>query len=203
MTVVTQGSLEDAEALKVLADIARACNQKINDEEAKAVANKKKKRTCQKMGQDKHKCCDDAIKDRKPNKNPKLEGEKAYKRPRFNKKTGQPIPPVSTKPVNTDRGKVIQEAIASCGKNPSRKAVGKAIGKALAGLVFPDAAICGPKGAKTLVDFKFACPESHRSKRKSARENYRPPGQSPRQAAAHTAIGQATGGGATATITVF
>jgi hypothetical protein len=203
MTIVTQAAGADPTAIAFLEKIAEDCNKKINDEEDKAIKNKKKKRTCQKMGQDKHKCCDDKLKEHeKSGADPKCEGERAYQRPKFDK-NGQVVPPVNTTPVPTDRAQTISNAIQSCGPNPSRAAVGAAIGKALAGLVFPDAAILGPNGEKTFVDFKFACPESHRSKKKSARKNYRPPSQSPSQEAAHTALGQATGGGPTATITGF
>jgi hypothetical protein len=204
MTIVTQGAGADPVALAFLAKIADDCNKKINAEEDKAIKNKKKKRTCQKAGQDKHKCCDDAIKEhnKDPNATPKVEGEKCYDRPNLDS-GGKAIPPVNTTPVNMDRGSVISGAIASCGTGATRQAISSAIGQALKGKIFPDAAILGPNGEKTFVDFKFACPESHRSKRKKARKNYRPPSQSKDQAAAHTALGQATGGGPTATITGF
>lgn len=191
--------------LQRLDEIAKACNKKIQDDEDKRAAQKKKKATCQALGVDKHKCCDEQIaKDNKEKakkgEKPTYEGEKCYNRPKIDKQTGQPIPPVDAKALNTDRAQVIRDAIGRCGKGATREAISAEIGKSLAGKIFPDAAVLGPNGEKTFVDFKFECPASHRSKRKSARKNYRPPTQSPNQAASHTALGQATGGGATQTI---
>lgn len=206
MTVVLQAIGAMPLGAAVLDDIAKACNDKINAEEQKAIAQKQKKRTCQKMGQDKHKCCDEAIEEhRKANPEdgkPPLEGEKAYKRPKFDKQ-GDAVQPVDTTPQAIDRSTAIKNAIGALGSGATKAQKGAAIGKALAGLVFPDAAILGPPPppiAKTFVDFKFACPASHRSKKKSTQKNYRPPSQSPRQAAAHNALGQATGGQSTTTI---
>ena len=190
MTIIGQGPTPPA-GVQILDDIAEECNKEINGKEAKKIKQKKKKSTCQKLGQDKHKCCDDKIKEHQkkspPKGNPPLEGEQAYKRPQFKK--GKPVQPVDTNPVAINRGQAISDAIKSAGKGASRKAIGKAIGKKLSGLVFPDAAIVGPP--KIMVDFKFACPASHRSKKKKTVKNYKPPKQSPRQEAAHNALGDA------------
>jgi hypothetical protein len=203
MTMITQGTLPPAAA--ILDDIAKQCNDEVNNDEAKQVQNKKKKRSCQKLGQDKHKCCERKIQEHR-NKNPKdgdppIEGERCYNRPPKPDANGD-IGPVDTTPLNTDRAATIKSAIASCGKNPSRKAVSRAIGKALNGKVFPDAAILGPGNppSKTFVDFKFACPASNRKKSKKAKKSYRSPKQSRAQEQAHNALGQATGGGKTITI---
>ncbi len=184
--------------LKILTDIAKECSEEGNKKAAAEIKQKKKRTTCQKLGQDKHKCCDDKIKEHQnrnpPEGKPPLEGEKAYKRPKF--KNGKAVQPVDKNPQNTSRGDAIQSAIADATtSNPGlkgkamRKAIGKAIGKKLSGLVFPDAAIIGPP--KRMVDFKFACPASHRSKKKSAVKNYKPPKQSASQEMAHTALGDA------------
>lgn len=186
----------------LLQEIAKACNEEVNAKEAKVVKGKKKKSSCQKLGQDKHACCERKIQEHRgkapPNGDPPVEGEQAYNRPKFEK--GKAVQPVDTNPVPMNRNQAISSAIASAGAGASRKAISSAIGAALGGKVFPDAAILGPKGEKTFVDFKFACPESHRSKRKKARKNYRPPRQSPSQQAAHDALGQATSGGKSMTI---
>lgn len=188
MTIVGQAPLPPSDPRQILDDIAKECNDEYNKKEAKKIQQKKKKSSCQKLGQDKHKCCDDKIKEHQAKGNkPALEGEKAYNRPKFKK--GKPVQPVDTNSVAISRGQAISDAIKSCGPGASRKAIGKAIGKKLAGLVFPDAAIVGPP--KIMVDFKFACPASHRSKKKKTVKNYRPPKQSPRQEAAHNALGDA------------
>jgi len=201
MTIVGQAPTPPS-PMQVLRDIAEECNKKYNAIEAKKIQQKKKRATCQKLGQDKHKCCDDKIKEHQqkspPKGNPPLEGEQAYKRPKFDKKTGQVIPPVHKNPVAISRSQAIKDGIAEGTKTvakqglsgkAARKAIGKAIGKKLSGLVFPDAAIVGPP--KILVDFKFACPASHRSKKKKSVKNYRPPKQSKRQRQAHNALGDA------------
>jgi hypothetical protein len=198
MTIIGQGPTAPP-GLQVLSDIAEECNRELNAVEAKKIKQKKKRASCQKLGQDKHKCCDDKIKEHRKNTdpeggNPPLEGEKAYKRPKFkNKKV---VRPVDKNPVAISRGKAISDAIKdACKNNPGlsgkakRKAIGQAIGKKLSGLVFPDAAIVGPP--KIMVDFKFACPASHRSKKKKTVKNYKPPRQSGKQKRAHNALGDA------------
>ncbi len=207
MTVLMQspGMAVPAGATK-LDEIAKACHEKIQAEEDKAIKNKQKKRSCQKLGQDKHACCEEKIKEHQDSgDDPQLEGEKSYRRPTFDSQTGQANTPVNTATTGLDRNALISQAIsttvtAAGAGGATRAAISAAIGKALGGNIFPDAAVLGPGGEKTLVDFKFACPPSHRSKRRSAVAGYSPPGQSPAQSAAHTAIGQATGGGATITI---
>ena len=191
-TVDLQGNTDPAiaGAEDLLRKIAKQCNEDVNNDEAKQIENKKKKRTCQKLGQDKHKCCEGKVQDHRdknpPDGNPKVEGEKGYNRPKFDSTTGQPIQPVDKTSLNTTRGAVIKAAAASVAKQ-GKKAIRAAIGKALGGTVWPDAAIVGPP--KIMVDFKFACPESHRSKKESTRKNYRPPKQSPSQQRAHNALG--------------
>lgn len=195
MTIITQGTIPPGTAF--LEEIAKQCDAEVQADEKERLKQKKKKRTCQKLGQDKHKCCDDKIKahnDPDTRKDPKVEGEKGYKRPEFDSKTAQPVQPVDTTSLNTTRGETIQAAIAAAAKGvkglskkAARKVIGKAIGKALAGTVWPDAAIVGPP--KRMVDFKFACPESHRSKKKSTKKNYKKPTQSLDQEAAHNALG--------------
>ncbi len=189
---------------KVLEDIAKKCNDEVNKKEDKQVKAKKKKRTCQQLGKDKHSCCEGKIQEHRdknrPNGDPAIEGEMAYQRPKFDKQTKMPIQPVNTTAVGVNRQEVISNACKSCAPGATRDQVGKAIGKALSGLVFPDAAVIGPGGEKTLVDFKFACPESHRSKKKSARKAYRPPRQGTKQLRAHNALGMAARGEKSLTI---
>lgn len=199
MTIVGQAPAPPS-PLQILKDIAEECNKKHDAIEAKKIQQKKKRATCQKLGQDKHKCCDDKIKEHQdkspPKGDPPLEGEQAYNRPKFKK--GKLVQPVDKNPVAISRGQAIKDGIAEGTKEvakkglsgkAARKAIGAAIGKKLSGLVFPDAAIVGPP--KIIVDFKFACPPSHRSKKKKSVKNYRPPKQSKRQAQAHTALGDA------------
>lgn len=209
MTVLMQApGVPIPPAVQRLDDIAKACNKKIQDEEDKRAAQKKKKATCQALGVDKHKCCEDQIaEDNKKADDAgqprQFEGEKCYNRPKFDR-AGKVKSPVDTTEQGLDRGAVISGAIAGAikkhGSKATRKQISRAIGKALGGKIFPDAAVLGPGGSKTLVDFKFECPASHRSKKQSTKKNYRPPTQSPNQAASHTALGRATGGGETITI---
>ncbi|MGH1344694.1 MAG: hypothetical protein ACRBN8_24255 [Nannocystales bacterium] len=203
MTILGQSPSVPSTGVALLDQIADDCSKQENAKNAKTIANKKKRRTCQKLGQDKHACCEDKIQEHRA-KNPSdgkppVRGEEAFKRPRFNQATGQTVQPVNATPQGVNRGAVISAAIAGAAGG-GRKAIGKAIGKALSGLVFPDASVIGPNGEQTFVDFKFACPASNRSKKKSTVKRYRPPRQSARQARAHTALGQATGGGPTITI---
>jgi hypothetical protein len=206
MTVIFQSpGVPITPALQRLDDIAKACNQEIKEKEDKRVSQKKKKSTCQELGIAKHKCCDEKIADdneekKKNGETPTYEGEKCYNRPRFNKKTGKFSAPVDTTELGLDRASVMKAAVASCAKGSSKKTISQAIGRALGNKIFPDAALLGPRGEKTFVDFKFACPESHRSKKAATKARYRSPSQSNDQAAAHTALGQATGGGETVTI---
>ena len=191
-----------------LDEIAKECNDEENAKNEQTIKNKKKRRTCQKLGQDKHACCEKKIQEHrkntggknKPDGDPPIRGEECFQRPKYNPATKTSTVPGSATPLGTDRGAVIRGAIASAGPGATRKQISSAIGKALAGKVFPDASVVGPNGEQTFVDFKFACPASNRSKKKSAVKNYRPPTQSTKQLAAHNALGKATGGGLSCTI---
>lgn len=203
MTIIGQAPAAPyAAGTAKLDEIAKNCSEKYDKEAAKEIKNKKKRRTCQKLGQQKHQCCDDEIAEHRkanpPNGKPPLEGENSYRRP----SRSNPNAPVNTTPTGLNRGQAIRQAIASAGSGATRAQRGAAIGAALNGTVFPDAAVLDPADPtkKVFVDFKFACPASHRSKKKSTVRNYRPPTQSARQAAAHTALGNATLGGPTVTI---
>lgn len=195
MTIITQGAIPPA-AL-VLDDIAKACSNDVNAKEAQRIKNKKKKSTCQKLGQDKHKCCEKKIQEHRdknpPDGDPAVEGETGYKRPKFRK--NKPVQPVDKNPLMTpdpanpanmiklSRGALIKAAAASAA-GLGKDAVRAAIGKALSGTVWPDAAVVGPP--KRMVDFKFACPASHRKKNN---KKYTPPSQSAKQERAHNALG--------------
>jgi hypothetical protein len=177
----------------LLRDIAKQCNDAVNNDEAKQIQNKKKKRTCQKLGQDKHKCCEEKIQDHRsknpPDGDPKIEGETGYNRPKFDKKTKKLIS-VDKNPLKDAGGNLVKrgdiiKAAAKSAAGQGKKAIRAAIGKALGGTVWPDATIVGPP--RRMVDFKFACPASHRKKNK----RYRPPKQSPSQERAHNALGDA------------
>lgn len=193
MTVITQGTIPPEVAF--LEEIAKQCDAEVQAKEKVRTDQKKKKATCQKLGQDKHKCCDDKIKahnKKDPPEDPKVEGETGYERPKVDDQTG--LISANKTPLTTSRGALISAAAkkgAAAAKGLSnkgvKKAVRKAIGKALGGTVWPDAAIVGPP--KRMVDFKFSCPESHRSKKKSTKKNYKKPKQSPDQEAAHNALG--------------
>ena len=187
MTIIGQKAGVPDAGMQLLHDIAKACNDQENKKNEETIAAKKKRRTCQKLGQDKHACCDEKIKEHQektgdkdnPNGKPPVKGEQCFKRP----------PPVDKTPVALNRSQAIQDAIKSAGPGATRDQIGAAIGAKLNGLVFPDASVIDANGKETFVDFKFACPASNRSKKKSTVKNYRPPGQSPRQHAAHSALG--------------
>ena len=197
MTILAQAPSVPSVGMVKLDEIAKECNDEENAKEAKTIANKKKRRTCQKLGQDKHACCEKKIQE---HCDPKIRGEQCFQRPKYDPTTKTSTVPGSATPLGTDRGAVIRGAIAGAGAGASRKQISQAIGKALAGKVFPDASVVGPNGEQTFVDFKFACPPANRSKKKSAVKNYTPPTQSPKQLAAHNALGRATGGGLSVTI---
>lgn len=202
MTILAQAPHVPSAGMVKLDDIAKECNDQENKKNNATIAAKKKRRTCQKLGQDKHACCEEKIQEHR-DKNPKdgkppIRGEQCFKRPSYNKATKTCTTPASATPLGLDRNSVIRTAAAGAAK--AGMTTSQAIGKALAGKVFPDASVVGPNGEQTFVDFKFACPASNRSKKKSAVKNYRPPTQSSKQLASHNALGKATGGGLSTTI---
>jgi hypothetical protein len=69
-TVCLGGEEQMKEAVQQLKDILCKCDQAWDDKADKS------KETCRSLGEKKHKCCDDAIKD---SKNPNLRGEQGYK----------------------------------------------------------------------------------------------------------------------------
>ncbi len=208
MTILAQApSVPNAGTVK-LDEIANECNDEENAKNAKTIKNKKKRRTCQKLGQDKHACCEEKIQEHRkntggknPDGDPPIRGEEAFKRPTYNPATKTSATPASPlTPLGVNRGAAISTAIAAGMAAGGGKAVGKAIGKAVGGMVFPDASVIGPNGEQTFVDFKFACPPENRSKKASTVKNYTPPTQSTKQLAAHNALGKASGGGQSITI---
>lgn len=143
-----------------------------------------KKKSCQQLGREKHACMEEKIEDyrkKNPHKTPPPappghpEPECGYPKP--------PVPPdpgYVTPPPGPGRSSIIQAAAAQgaaaakaaglTGK-AARKAVSGAIGKALKGRVFPDAAINLGGGKKLFVDFKFPCPKGQPSGHKRGSRN--------------------------------
>lgn len=176
---------------EVLEDIAKYCDQHVSP-------NKKTggKKSCAKLGEDKHKCCDGKIKEHQkknpPNGSPPLEGERGYRRPTLTSDNQIVRPLAAATPLPFAR-----PSLAA-----AFRAGGAAIRTAFAqlrGNCFPDAAIINPDGSKTFVDFKFPCPPGHPAGRGTSTGNSTPT-MSPRQQASYDALGQATGNGNAITI---
>lgn len=152
-----------------------------------------KKKSCMKLGTDKHNCCDEKIEDHNAKgKKPALEGETGYRRPALHD-DGSPVlpalPPIPTGGARPNLG----AAFAAGGA-----AIGQAF-SALRGNCFPDAAILNSDGSKTFADFKFPCPKGHPSGRGTSTGTSTPT-MSPRQQGSYDALGFGTGNGTALTI---
>jgi hypothetical protein len=148
------------------------------------------KKSCTKLGADKHACCEDKIKEHQdknpPKGSPPLEGEHGYRRPGLDA-NNNPIRPIARPPQGGSRPN-LGAAFAQGGA-----AVGQAFA-ALRGNCFPDAAIINPDGSKTFVDFKFPCPPGHPSGKGTSRGGTRT-AMDRRQQASYNALGEAYGNG--------
>jgi hypothetical protein len=180
------------DALLTLAQWVKDCDQSVPK------TKNGKKKSCQQLGREKHKCMDDKIKDFN-DKNPPTdppqpghpEGERGYDR--------------SGSQLSKTRGEIVNEAKdAAIAANPTLsgkalgKAIGKEIGKALNGKLFPDAAIHLGDGKKMFVDFKFPCPKGQPTGQKRGSRNRLSKGgkntkMSKKQRDAYTALSKTTG----------
>ncbi len=182
-------------AAAVLQSIVDKCNTSVSATKPPPDGSKK---SCTKLGADKHECCEKAIEDHRNTTDPKggnppLEGERGYRRPTL---VGDP--PVGARPL--------APLMPTGGARPNLGAAfaagGSAIGAAFAALsgnCFPDAAILNADGSRTFVDFKFPCPPGHPSGKGISRGGQRT-AMSPRQQASYDALGQGSGNGLALTI---
>jgi len=180
MTGVNQAS---ASAEQVLRDIALKCDADTPPEKHG------KKKTCLKLGEDKHKCCEGRIQEHRsknpPDGQPPVQGEQGYKRPQLDE----------TNTVVEENFQLQPTGGARPDLRAAFKAGGDAIREAFAGLrgnCFPDAAIINPDGSRQFVDFKFPCPPGHPSG-KGVSQGGAKTAMSPRQQASYDALGQASG----------
>jgi hypothetical protein len=181
-------------ALQVLTDIAKFCNETTPPEK------NGKKKSCTKLGEDKHKCCEGKIKEHQkknpPKGNPPVDGEQGYQRPPLDSKD-RPVPnPDGSFPAPVPTG----------GPRPNLGAAFKQGGTAiraafaaLKGNCYPDAAIINPDGSKTFVDFKFACPPGHPSGKGTSKGGGSPT-MSSKQQGSYDSLGFGTGNGPAITI---
>ena len=147
-------------ALSILQDIAKDCDAQVSPTDAK-----NNKKTCTKLGTEKHDCCEKKIQDHRalnpPDGQPPVEGEQGYARPALDG-NNRPIPnPDGTFPAPVPVGAPrpnIAHAYATGGKGS--KIVGQTF-KAMKNNCYPDAAILNSDGSKTFCDFKFPCPAGH------------------------------------------
>ena len=171
----------------VLQDIAKYCDKHVPP-------NKKTggKKSCLKLGEDKHSCAEGKIQEHRrknpPNGQPPIEGEQGYRRPTLlsDNTPARPLAPLS--PTGGARPN-IRAAFAAGGS-----AIGAAF-SALRGNCFPDAAIIGPNGERTFADFNFPCPAGHPVGKKGVSTGASRPAMCPRQQNSYDALGMSTGGG--------
>lgn len=122
-------NLETAQIIKTLQDIACECERKIGAGKKTG----KDKDTCRTLGTKKHDCCDDKIKKRKKDEEPKLGPEQGYDE--------------NGNPYNDSRKMKPGEAFP-------------AYFQRIRGKRFPDAASLDSQGRPTqFFDFKFRCPK--------------------------------------------
>jgi hypothetical protein len=145
----------DARAL--LQGIATKC-----DKDTPAEADGKKK-SCLKLGEDKHKCCEKEIQEHRaknpPDGKPAVEGERGYRRPQFDAK-GNVRPNADGSPFSATPTGPRPDLAAAFAQG---RAAIRAAFAAMKGNCYPDAAILGEDGSKTFVGFKFPCPAGHPS----------------------------------------
>lgn len=157
------------DALLTLQQWVKECDQSVKKSE------KGKKKSCQQLGREKHKCMEDKIQayndqkpcPTKPGDPGHPQGERGY-----DSKTGKEIAEKRGDLVKAGQAagaKVVQDQ-GLTGK-AARKAVGKEIGKLLDGKLYPDAAIDLGDGKKLFVDFKFPCPKGQPSGHKRGSRN--------------------------------
>ena len=175
-------------AQSLLQDIATACNEEVSPTDEKG-----QKKSCTKLGNEKHACCEGKIQEHraknKPNGKPPVEGEQGYKRPQLGR-DNRPVREAdgswaAPQPTGGPRPN-LGEAFAKGGS-----AVREAFAK-LKGNCYPDAAIFNNDGSKTFVDFKFPCPAGHPSGKGTSKGGARTQ-MSARQQGSYDAIGFGSG----------
>jgi hypothetical protein len=181
------------DAMETLQSIVNNCENSVP-----ATENGKKK-TCTKLGAEKHACCEKAIQEHReanpPDGKPPLEGEKGYKRPtKKEQRKRKPSPPTS---IPGSRQELFNNAVSDA--IAAGTDVGESIGKALGGKCFPDSAIMNADGSKTMVDFKFPCPKGHPSGKGTSKGGVKT-AMSPEQQASYDAISKGTCDGPAQTI---
>lgn len=187
-------------AEELLQNIANDCDKEVSPTHEKG-SQKGNKKSCTKLGTDKHNCCEEKIQEHQsanpPNGKPAVEGERGYKRPALND-GNRPVPnPNGSYPTPSPTGGArpsLQQAFAQGGS-----AVGKAF-SALKGNCFPDAAIINSDGSKTFVDFKFPCPKGHPSGKGTSKGGAKT-AMSPKQQGSYDGLGFGTGNGPAIAIT--
>ena len=152
------------EAKNLLEDIATECECNTPPEE------NGKKKDCGKLGEDKHKCCEEKIQEHiKSGKDPKLQGEQGYWNPLDNRNKGRypNFDPEDESSFKMDKLQEVKPTRAQL-KGFAKKLMGDlgikfrdAMRMACKGKKFPDAAAVHPDGSKSFADFKFDCPEGH------------------------------------------
>jgi hypothetical protein len=158
------------------------------------------KKSCSKLGEDKHACCEEKIKDHKkanpPNGDPPVQGEQGYWRP----KAGQdfdPRNPTAASPPRTVRpNRASLRGFAKKLMRDHGMDYDSAMKAAFKGKCFPDAAIINPDGSKTFVDFKFPCPPNQGHTTSSGAPytgGAQPTAMSARQQESYNVLGYGTG----------
>ncbi|HET6333278.1 MAG TPA: PAAR-like domain-containing protein [Polyangiales bacterium] len=177
-------------AIQVLTDIAKHC-----DETTSPTTVDGKKKSCLKLGEDKHSCCEDKIQEHRnktpPDGSPKIEGEKGYKRPALDddlkpiKVDGEVPAPIPTNAPRPNLAAAFKQGGSAI----------KAAFAALKGNCYPDAASLNADGSKTFYDFKFKCPPGHPSGKGVSKPGGKKPSMSPFQNASYSALGKGSGNG--------
>jgi hypothetical protein len=180
---------------EVLQQIATDCNAKV-----KPAKKNGSLKSCTKLGADKHACCENKIQKHRaanpPNGKPPVQGETGYKRPALDANNnpvrnadGTYPAPI---PTNAPRAN-LTKAFRRGGRHI------RAAFKSLSGNCYPDAAIIGPNGEKTFVDFKFPCPPGHPSGKGTSKGGVKT-AMGARQQGSYNGLGFGSGGGPAITI---
>ena len=188
LTGVDRSSCKGESAQPVLQAIATTCDEEVSPTDASG-----QKKSCTKLGNEKHACCETKIQEHraknKPNGKPPIEGERGYRRPKLDGDS-KPVPgPDGSFPPPQPTGGPRPDLAAAFAKGGS--AVRQAFAQ-LKGNCYPDAAIINDDGSKTFADFKFPCPEGHPSGKGKSKGGVRTQ-MNRRQQESYNALGYGTG----------
>jgi uncharacterized Zn-binding protein involved in type VI secretion len=192
----TPGEVQAPGAPAVLEGIAKHCNDTVSPTKPDG-----SKKSCTKLGADKHKCCEDEIQKHRAanpeNGDPPIQGEQGYKRP--------PLDSENNPVLNDDGSCPAPEPTGSPRPNLGAAfAAGggavKAAFAALKGNCYPDAGILNADGSTTFADFKFPCPPGHPSG-KGISKGGASTSMSPVQQGSYNSLGIGSGNGPAITIT--